>query len=56
MSEHKTTEMLQEEAAKLWADIDAKKSAGTKLTPKDRTAIPPQESLWFVLITCQKLH
>lgn len=43
MSEHKTTEMLQEEAAKLWADIEAKKSAGTKLTPKDRTSIPLQE-------------
>ncbi len=38
MSEHKTTEMLQEEAAKLWKDIE-----GKKLTPKDRSAIPPQE-------------
>ena len=43
MSEHKTTEILQEEAAKLWADLEAKKAAGTTLTPKDRTAIPPQE-------------
>ena len=38
-----TTEMLQEEAKKFWADIEAKKAAGTKLTPKDRTSIPPQE-------------
>ena len=43
MSEHKTTEMLQEEAKKFWADLEAKKAAGTKLTPKDRTSIPPQE-------------
>ena len=43
MSEHKTTEMLQEEAAKIFADLEAKKAAGTKLTPKDRTAIPVQE-------------
>ena len=38
MSEHKTTEMLQEEAAKLWKDLD-----GKTLTPKDRSSIPPQE-------------
>ena len=38
MSEHKTTEILQEEAAKLWKDLE-----GKTLTPKDRTSIPPQE-------------
>ncbi len=43
MSEHKTTEMLQAEAEKFWAGLEAKKAAGTPLTPKDRTAIPPQE-------------
>jgi len=43
MSEHKTTEMLQAEAEKFWADLEAKKSSGTTLTPKDRTAITPQE-------------
>lgn len=38
MSEHITTEKLQEEAAKLWANIE-----GKTLTPKDRREIPPQE-------------
>ena len=43
MSEHKTKEMLQAEAEKFWADLEAKKASGTALTPKDRTAITPQE-------------
>ncbi len=38
MSEHKTTEMLQEEAAKIWAGLE-----GKTLTNKDRFAIPQQE-------------
>ena len=42
MGEHKTTEMLQAEAEKIWADLEPKKAAGN-LTPKDRTSIPPQE-------------
>ena len=43
MSEHKTTEMLQEEAAKFWQDLEAKRAGGANLTPKDRTSVPPQE-------------
>ncbi|MBR0167047.1 MAG: hypothetical protein IJQ08_00075, partial [Synergistaceae bacterium] len=38
MSEHKTTEMLQEEAAKIWAGLE-----GKTLTNKDRFGIPQQE-------------
>ena len=36
--EHKTTEMLEKEAEKLWGGIQ-----GKTLTPKDRAAIPQQE-------------
>ncbi len=36
--EHKTTEMLAQEAEKIWSEIH-----GKTLTPKERAAIPPQE-------------
>ena len=36
--EHKTTEMLAQEAEKLWGGIQ-----GKTLTPKDRAAIPQQD-------------
>ena len=38
MAEHKTTEMLAQEAEKIWGDVN-----GKTLTNKDRGAIPPQE-------------
>ena len=39
---HQPPEVLAAQAETLWAEISAKKSAGT-LTAKDRMAIPPQE-------------
>ena len=41
--EHKTTEMLAQEAEKLWGGIQ-----GKTLTPKDRAAIPQQNSAFII--------
>ncbi len=38
MSEHKTKEMLQSEAEKIWSELE-----GKELKPADRPKIPPQE-------------